>query len=522
MPPSPPLSVFTLSLLARGAVLLWVATLAPSLQPFDASHRLPPAAPAGSLRPAQARCSPREACPWDAPVLSALLPLAHWDGAYFVHLAEALPRGAGYAHESFYAFLPGYPALLALARALLLWPAEALGLLSPRPALLLAGALLGPALCAAAALALERLSLRVLRSRRLARASALAFAVTPGGVFFTALYTEALFALLTFSALALLEGAAARAEDAAARARAPPPPARTLLRLLSAAALLAAASAVRSNGALNAGFVAWAVLRVAAAGARSGGCSSSALAACALGGALAALAPLLPLPLLQWHAASRFCPGAAWCRPSDSPTAGPGSSSGSLLRALASPPPLYAHIQAQYWGVGWLQRWTLAQAPQFILGLPMTLCAAAAALAWARAALARPAQLLLLRPLPSRLLRLAPYTAHWAALTLAALTVAHPQVTTRLCAAACPPVYWLIASVWCGREEEGEGEGGGRAAGQAPARGGEGLESGEASGGLLECPAGCRSSACRAGIAIWVLGYTLIGGGLFAGTVNWT
>ena len=247
--------------------------------------------------------------------------------------------------------------------------------------------------------------------------------------------------------------------------------------------------------------------------------------------------------------------------------------------ALAAPPPLSAYIQARYWGVGLLRRWTLAQAPQFLLALPLCVCAACAGAAWARGAwawlrspraAAAAAAVAVPRPWPlfppRLLLRLLPYTAHWGALVAGVLLCAHPQVVTRLSAASCPALYWFLASAWGGEEEEEEEgeegekrweveEGGGArvAAAQGLARGarrrGRRGSSGGGAGaaappppaqavallqpapqqgpqeggteGLFSCPRRHRA-ACRAALAVWVLGYTFIGGGLFAGAVNWT
>ena len=298
------------ALASRVALLAFLLPLAGP--PYDSSfHLLPP----GALQERRAL---------DSAVVRALAPLASWDGAYFLHLAA--PWG-GYAYEQFHAFFPALPAALsAAARALPL---------SPRPALLLTGALLSVACFVAAAVALEDLTRRVTRCRAASRAAALAFCVSPGGVFFSALYTEAPFAALAFAGLALCEAAADAAEGGGGSGgeRVRPPPQihwvrRAYLRLAGGAALLCAASAVRSNGLTTALFVAWSGARIWRAGAaRERRAAASAVAVGSVGGGrgrralsrcyawlahwagVALLCALVCVPFItfQWYAHALYC-----------------------------------------------------------------------------------------------------------------------------------------------------------------------------------------------------------------------
>ena len=72
----------------------------------------------------------------------------------------------------------------------MLFPLEWSGAISAYPTLLLSGCLVSAISFVAAAVLLHALSLRVLRSARLARLSALLFCITPAGVFMSAVYSE--------------------------------------------------------------------------------------------------------------------------------------------------------------------------------------------------------------------------------------------------------------------------------------------------------------------------------------------
>jgi phosphatidylinositol glycan class V len=486
-----------IALLSRLLVISFTCCAGLLGSPYDTSFPLLPARP--GLAP--------EALALDGAVLAVLAPLARWDGVYYLHLAS--PWGSYGDGEHLSAFLPGFPFALRCARAALR-PLEAAGLLSPRPALLLGGVALNVACFVVAAVALEALTARVLG--RGGRAAALAFCASPGGVFFSAVYTEAPFAAATFLGLLALEGVVAwGGGGGGARRRGSAGggggSAGAAVCLATGAAVLAAAAALRSNGALGAVFVAWALLRLA--------CSlrgAARLAALLLAAPPLLAAPLLPLAAFQAWGGARWC-GAArgggarppWCPP-------PGAPPPSLL----APPPLYAHVQAAYWGVGLLRRWTLGNAPQLLLAAPMVgaavVACAVAARGAARVAPWRGAEgcwgalRVLARALggsgsggggggarepPQRALHalaVLPYAAHWAALAVGGALVAHPQVVTRMCAAGCPALYWVLADAW-----EGAGEKGAR-------------------GGPL----------VRAAIAAWCVGYTLVGAALFGNFYNWT
>lgn len=602
---------FVLGVLSRVVVLCWAMITSNLGIPYDSSQSLtprPPTPPPTHHYPHP--CMERESCFLDPGLLRLLGPLSNWDGVYFIHLAG--PWG-GYWHEQFHAFLPGYPFLCHALRTTLLHPLEAFGLASPRPTLILAGVLLNLVAFGLAAWALEGLTHRVVPS--LARASTLAMCATPGGVFFTAVYTESTFAAATFGGLWALEegvagatragleeggyhlqnwgmwgtlwgvnrgstsskeggrgentkvnggnGDSSSGNDLADTPRASPTASFTspgtlppLLYLVFGAALLTVASTIRSNGVLGVGYVVWGVARL---GVVLGGsnllsnnssyrglcvgrawgrwCTTVPIPSLLLIYAIpACIAPLLPLPAFSAWAASRYCTSLsggdnepnssnktppAWCPISD----GHGKSGGFSWGGGSA---LYPHVQSVYWGVGFLSRWSLSQAPQFALAAPMLVlwCGAVwgwwgrlRSKVWGRRqeeqreqedeqvqeqegqqqqqqkgqkqlegyTLWEGVDRGLRKALKRRGLglgeegRTLPYLIHWGLLCTVGVLVSHPQVLTRMAASACPAVYWAIARGWV--------------------EGGWGV---------------------RAAITLWCVGYTAFGTALFVNFHNYT
>eukprot|EP01062_Namystynia_karyoxenos_P050363 TRINITY_DN39101_c0_g1_i1.p1 TRINITY_DN39101_c0_g1~~TRINITY_DN39101_c0_g1_i1.p1 ORF type:complete len:324 (+),score=102.73 TRINITY_DN39101_c0_g1_i1:443-1414(+) len=269
---------------------------------------------------------------------------------------------------------------------------------------------------------------------RVSACACCALLLSPASVFFSACYTEALFAALTFAALRRLgEG-----------------------RSWTAALLLATATAARSNGVVAAGFAAHCGLRAALAAPRARA-AAWALASAAAQGAL------VVTPFLCWQAVgyAAYCSAAppAWLGllgvvPADRGALGP-----EQLRWCAAPlPSLYGHVQREYWGGGVFAYWRLKQAPNFLLALPVLLLTAAAARAEVRRAAAgagstaasiRAALGLGARQSAADGLRVA-MAWHAAFLGCFALVCMHVQVSTRLLLSNCPLLYiacgeWLAA-----------------------------------------------------------------------------
>jgi phosphatidylinositol glycan class V len=131
--------------------------------------------------------------PVDKVVEHALGGLARWDAEYFVHIAAH-----GYDREQSIAFFPAWPYLLSMTSS---WIVNVFGsLFSQRSAILVSGTVLNLCFSLGATDALFRLT-SVVVGPEMAYYSAVLFCACPATVYFSALYTEPLFAWATFESL---------------------------------------------------------------------------------------------------------------------------------------------------------------------------------------------------------------------------------------------------------------------------------------------------------------------------------
>lgn len=153
--------------------------------------------------------------------------LVRWDAQYFMHIAQY-----GYTHENTLAFFPLFPLIVRFVASIIGIPL--LYFLNYYSVLLIAATLTNFFLFVKTAVVFHRLSEHVLRDDTLAYRAALLFCLNPASIFFSAPYSEGIFAFLTFSGLLFNE---------------------TWTSSSFAAGVFGLASAARSNGLVNVGFV---------------------------------------------------------------------------------------------------------------------------------------------------------------------------------------------------------------------------------------------------------------------------
>ncbi|XP_011837051.1 PREDICTED: GPI mannosyltransferase 2 [Mandrillus leucophaeus] len=356
--------------------------------------------------------------------------LSRWDAEHFLFIAEH-----GYLYEHNFAFFPGFPLALMVGTELL---RPLRGLLSLRSCLLISVASLNFLFFMLAAVALHDLGCLVLRCPRQAFYAALLFCLSPANVFLAAGYSEALFALLTFSAMGQLERG----------------------RVWTSGLLFAIATGVRSNGLVSVGFLMHSQCQ---------GFFSSLTMLNPLRQLFKLMASLflsvftlgLPFALFQYYAYTQFClPGSA--RPIPEPLVQLAVDKGYRIAEGNEPPwcfwdvPLiYSYIQDVYWNVGFLKYYELRQVPNFLLAAPVAILVVWATWTYVTTHPWLCLTLGLQRSKNNKTLEkpdlgfLSPkvfvYLVHAAVLLLFGGLCMHVQVLTRFLGSSTPIVYWFPA-----------------------------------------------------------------------------
>lgn len=323
-----------------------------------------------------------------------------WDTQHLVHIAKC-----GYQYEHQFAFYPMIPGLLSLARTPVGFEEWALSY----------GLFLSFCAGVLSVVVFHRLSTAVLQQPRLAALATILFVLQPATVFHTALYTESLFTLLHFCSLYSLY---------------------CCQNLLPATLFVGLSSAVRSNGVVNCGYLLhFCLVRYFESPHLDQGVMWL------LKGALATAAGAAPSLLFQAYGYTTFCSNPAqndtrpWCQ--------------STL------PTIYTFVQKTYWGLGFLNYWTLQQLPNFLLAAPMLALSACGCLMYVRHNL----HLFMLGGLVAPRSRggirqvgfLGPsvcvFIYPWAFMTITAALYMHVQVVTRF-VSSCPALHWYLADLW--------------------------------------------------------------------------
>lgn len=290
-----------------------------------------------------------------------------WDAQYFTHIAKY-----GYTYENTLAFFPLYPMLTAMF-------SHFLGFIFPflniESTVLLAGIVLNFIIFVLAALSLYRLTKLVLHKENLAFKAALFFCFNPATIFFSAPYTETLFAYLTFIGLA----------DVVRLYKSYLSQKKTFHYTdIFCLIPLSASTCTRSNGILNIGFLLYFFINFHYY--KVVFCNTSikhyfilstvVLAASAFSVVLC----ITPFNVYQVYAYNLFCMNYNNAFPENVLTYAVQNNlilSGRFSQhnqswCYQSVPFSYSYIQEYYWNVGFLRYYTFKQIPNFALALPIT------------------------------------------------------------------------------------------------------------------------------------------------------
>ncbi|CAH8480397.1 unnamed protein product [Dicrocoelium dendriticum] len=383
-----------------------------------------------------------------------------WDSVYFCFIARW-----GYVYEQTLAFFPLLPAVLSLLSR----PVHTVlhNALSLDTTILLLGVTVNQLCGALIIIQLYRLSLRVIGSPSVSYFSAILFCINPALVFFSCVYSESLFFLLTLLALQAYEQ-------------------RQLFR---ATFLFALTTVCRSNGLINLGYIGyaawcatflsnliWSEETIQSTRKSLLNLLSRSLRwwysllftpfpyifLCAFG-----VAPLLFFQAYAYHV---YCREASVEAPSWQLLM-PEPTDAILHHGLRSsyrfplwitvrylnltvpsspdwcfndPPFSYLHIQKVFWNVGFLAYYEWKQWPNFLLALPVIVLALSCASSFYSCA-PNAYKTLGLRAESAHTRRLVPYVFHLLFLAVYGVTHVNVQVLTRIVFSSCPVIYWFCA-----------------------------------------------------------------------------
>lgn len=300
----------------------------------------------------------------DIAVWNQLGGFLRWDAQYFYHIAKY-----GYTFENTLAFLPMYPLTVRKIARLL---DSTFPIMNEDSWLLVVFVFLNISLFVTAAAVLFSLSKRVLNSYDLAYKATIFFCFNPASIFFSAPYTEALYAFLSFSGMF----------------------ACVLFHLkyrrvfayrfwgLVYVSLFSAATFTRSNGVLNCGFIVFYAVKLCVHRIRYVSTEKClTVFRYAVVAVVLCVVAVLPFVLFQIYGYYAFCKDFA----SDLPEKVVGMAHahdfvlpGNVSRYNQSwcfdrIPLAYSYVQRHYWNVGFLKYYEIKQIPNFLLASPIVL-----------------------------------------------------------------------------------------------------------------------------------------------------
>lgn len=345
-----------------------------------------------------------------------------WDANHFLHIAEY-----GYVYEQSLAFYPLYPLCIRVLTNIGL----ALGLslvITFRNLALVVAILLNIFFFVKAANVLYSLTIVFRNNVNVARMTVILFCLSPAGIFFTAPYTESLFAWLSFLVMWWC----------------------VQKKFLFVVFPLCASILCRSNGLVNIGFVGFYVLYEILFSQKSS--KSSRITVLLQGLATITIAGLVFMGNQYFHY-TIFCFEYETDYPDYIQLEGIDHRypmAGQSIRPWCQSdfPIAYSYVQSHYWNVGFLKYYQLKQIPNFILATPIVLCYFKRIIEYvwqqtqACIKVAKRADKFKVLINDSMLV----YIVHATFLLIFCLLYVHVQVTTRILAASSPCLYWFSQS----------------------------------------------------------------------------
>ncbi|CAH0399485.1 unnamed protein product [Chilo suppressalis] len=380
-----------------------------------------------------------------------------WDAQYFIHIAQY-----GYTYENCLAFFPLFPMLVRYCAYGL---CSLVGsLINFHSSLLISATVLNLLIFVKSADILHRLSLRIFRSECKAYKAAVLYCVNPASIFFSAPYSEALFAWMTFYTLL-------KCTD------------NETLRFanidITSGLPAGFTMMTRSNGSINLGFILYTSFKNVIERTIPEIVYKyktlkhrlmlpflllPLLTSC-VALFLSIVIALLPFLLVQVYNYFKYCIPNDHNLPEflyNSEYVLPGSAESPWCNY--SLPLSYSYIQSHYWDVGFLKYYQLKQIPNFTLAAPILFIILNNCFSYIRSNLQLCARLGIRSHIysyghrmsykPKQICKgfgandpiLFVYIVHIMFLAIFCIVFVHIQVTTRLLASASPILYWMCSS----------------------------------------------------------------------------
>uniref|UniRef100_A0AC34RJQ8 GPI mannosyltransferase 2 n=1 Tax=Panagrolaimus sp. JU765 TaxID=591449 RepID=A0AC34RJQ8_9BILA len=290
--------------------------------------------------------------------------LGNWDSVHFMHIAEH-----GYTWESELAFFPLFPIVLRMVGSVFHWLLTPIGFDS---AVLLAGVIINNVAFVAAGMVLLQLVHKLTDSLKQALIAVYIFCWNPASVFFSAVYTESVYSLATFTGIYLLYQK----------------PNNRLNQMVSAV-IFSFAFLTRSNGFLNLGYLGFIILLETILKRRKSGKPvfeemdhnfSQKVIKSAFFLFAYFLIMILPLRIFGFTIEDKFCNNVA--NYSNTAVVEYAEKESMVLpgdlknlewcqnNIAIFMPKYYATVQEKYWNVGLFGYWQLRKIPLFLVAAP--------------------------------------------------------------------------------------------------------------------------------------------------------
>ncbi|ORY70691.1 mannosyltransferase [Neocallimastix californiae] len=344
-----------------------------------------------------------------------------WDSFFFYHIAEN-----GYIYEQETAFFPFLPYMMRILSNTILYPLQFI--LNYKCVLLISGVLIVNLSFILATITLYKLGIKIFNDEKFSKIAAICYCLTPSGMFSTAIYTESLFAFLTFLGMEKMVDK----------------------KYFQAALIWMITTLTRSNAITYVGFFGYEMLQSSEfkkianyiyqlvmrknTSSHFETINVKRLLKSVLKFIVYSCIVILGLVLFQFYGYKKFCLDVK-------------DENGNFIRPWCENklPLLYSFVQIEYWNCGFMRYYTINNIPNFFLAIPMITISICGIISYCKYDWHRMLTLGLVNNISRTYYSsyLLPHIILWIFLVLYCCTSMHIQVITRFFS-SLPTLYWFV------------------------------------------------------------------------------